>query len=302
MLKNQFLLPAYANPIPLHNAKNPVAYVDISTNGYHARTSHILSATLTREVEGSWTEYRFAAEDGIESDDYSILEMLMLCLEKAGTIYTFYGTSFLIPFLTEKCRLYRIPNGLSSPDHIDLAALLRPLYTFLHLPSRRMEDYLAVLPDPSSIPPVVALTHLLPYLSILHGKGHVIEIRSDSDGSHIYIDLQLDEAVPSAVSYRAGNMSLHCEQSKATLCATVEDGCIRLYFDTPADYVFLPIEGYAVHRSVASSLPADRAVRCTYDTCYTRIDPNKVTQNADHMETFLRSAFTYIRRTCGLYS
>ena len=301
MLETRICLQKNEAPLRLPGAEEPFVLAGITTDGYYRRRSKILNAEfILEDPDGSFELVRYEDDDGEESAEYSILEKLISCLHDKSTFFTFGGMSFLVPFVSAKCRLYGLPDPFEGKKHVDMSALFRPLYTFLRLPSRRMEDYLKHC-GKEDAPALSKLTRLLPFLDLLEGRVTAEGVCADPEKNSVVFTMRMIMPVPEKLVFRAGSLILSAEGETALLSSRLFDGKIRMYYDDPGDYLFLPEEGFAVHRSVGCFLPKERVKHCTYDTCFTLVSPDPVLQGgADAQEKYLLSVFTYFRRACGV--
>ena len=279
------------------HAPKDAFFCHLQADGHYWRTANILSASVLSYTGSQWQEVTFLAEEGREEDEYSILKALISCPVEGRTLYTFNGTSFLIPFLTAKCKAYDLPFPLGDLAHADLAEYLRPLYSLLSLPSCRLADYLAFLRIPEDREPfadsLLALTSLFAYRDALWAEQAE---RSEILSEGLAVTFPLRSPVPAPATYRTGTLTLRLTGQTGILLSSVKDEKIRRYFDTPKDYLFVPSEDTAMHRSVASLLPKERTVPCTYENCYIKVPASRIAQDPDAADTYLRSSLALIRR------
>ena len=306
-------------PHPLAGDPENTFYLNIEADGHFWRTSPILSAVLTVRENGKYISHLFEADPAVESDEFELLSSLVPILPRKGIFYTFNGTSFVLPFLEKKLKAYVLENPLTGLEHRDLYRILKPLYYYLRLPSRRMSDYLEVIntgslkpelpaensPQESQEYALPALTHLLPYL-VFPGndlipdtfRPEITDVTRDDE--HVYFICRLPYKVPKKASFTAGPYYLIADGEKLSCSVQVENETIRRYFPDYENYRYLPMEGYAIHRSVASFVPKERQIQAERDTCFIKVKltdqflTDRATQKA-----YLESVRTYIRGTIG---
>ncbi len=273
-------------------------FCHIESDGHYWRTSSVQKAAVVLMRCGKWEKRLYAAEPQREEDEYSILKALISCPDKNETLCSFGGTAFLLPYLRAKCKAYGLDDPFDAMEHMDLAEYLRPLYTLLGLPSRRLADYLAWLGlDPAHTDGGDSLTALVPYLAyrsaLLSARPETVEMLPEGPA----VRLALPFPVPKAASYRAGSLVLRLSGSEGTLFGAAPDGRIRLYYDDPENYLFVSAEGTAMHRSVASVLPKDRTEPCTYETCYTKIPASALPASDGNLARWTSSSLTFLQRS-----
>lgn len=57
---------------------------------------------------------------------------------------------------------------------------------------------------------------------------------------------------------------------KATITVPTAVETLKLYFDNPSDYYYLPAEDYAVHKSIGKFVHKDHRIKATRDNCYVK--------------------------------
>ena len=296
------ILPCHPEPHPLAGDPSSVWFLDLSADGHYWRTSSILSATCIVYEDGAYRKHAFAADPSREEDEYELLKELVPLLRGDGIFYTFNGTSFVLPYLGRKLKAYDLPNPLDGAKHRDLYRILKPLYYMLRLPSRRMSDYIPFSGFSEFYDDALpALTHLLPYLvfpgdDILPEEAVPHFEKMTKEDPYLYMTISLPYPVPKKISYAAGPYYLIADEDRITCSVRMENGTVRRYYPDYHNYAYLPEEGYAVHRSVASFMPKDRQIPATWDNCFTRIAvTDDFLANKEMQEAYLDSIRSLIR-------
>ena len=286
-LKNEF--------VPLLCNKE-IFYCSMDSDGHYWRTTSIKSFKVVYFDE-SWKKRTWVADPSVESDEYSILESLVSCLENAKIICTFHGTSSMIPYLSSKLKAYDLDLDLQCIEHIDLDPYLRPLYSLCHLPSRRMVDYMTFLGFSEGTydeaDAVSSMTNLFSYRNAVLNSAPGSASTYDNN---LVIDAASPMPVQKQVNFNAGPFTIRFSDNRLLLISQIKDGTVKLFYDDISSYVYLPSEDQAVPKSIAERLPADRISKCTYDNCYTRVDPSVVISNEANIKTYFASSMTYIKR------
>ena len=314
--------------IPEENLPDPslddanTAFVEWTTDGYFWRTSRVLSCTVVAPEDGVLLRRQWIADPDVESDEYSILDGFAHCPLPVTRFVTFHGTSFLLPYMKKKLRAYDLPDPLAELSHIDLYTQFKPLSRFLSLPSRRLADHLSFL-GAEDIPEgerITRITQLIPYLGFL-GYGDPSDDfgidRSDDasvrgeenafplpdcrrEGDLLVFTFPLKNAVPKPLHFRSGIYHVLLSGESGTITAAFDQsGRLRRYFLNPADYVYLPFEGYAIPRHLTASLPKDRTEPCTLDTCYSLFTPGEsFCEKPEQVQAYVNSVLVYLRGIC----
>lgn len=269
--------------------------LDIQTTTRFWRTSQILSAEIITEDSGMARCIRFMAEK--EADEYDILLELSALIRKTDHIYTFNGRSFDLPHLKKKYEAYRIKSPFDSSSHTDLLWELKKYDSYLSLPSHRLTDYYALVslePFPDS--EVWAAYEILPLLSLrsfTEGNFNVREIRTTDSGSAVCFVLDCD--LPCRIYAETEFFEISGDREKGTITAKLDHGNLRMYHTDYSNYVFLPLEGYAVHKTLASYIASSRKVAADRESCYSFIPfHKKFTENPEKVKKYLLSVLRFI--------
>lgn len=86
------------------------------------------------------------------------------------------------------------------------------------------------------------------------------------------------------------------EGEAAALRVRVREGCVRLYFPDFQHYDYLPLEGYAVHKSVSQGVAADRKQPATRETCFSLVPVKTILENPKAALTLARNAVGFLAK------
>lgn len=111
------------------------------------------------------------------------------------------------------------------------------------------------------------LTVLLDLLDFM--KGGFTAGSAISDPDCLTISLTPDQPLPLSLSVSDGPFNLDIRPEGARVTAALFSGRLRRYFTNVADYDYLPLEGYAVHRSVSAYVGRSRKEKAVRDNCFT---------------------------------
>lgn len=126
-----------------------------------------------------------------------------------------------------------------------------------------------------------ALCTLLPlynYLLFFHG-AYTIASANISDGSTLYLRLKPENYLPAPVSYAAFDSRLSVTASEVLLQTQIHPQGLRYYYTDIKNYVYLPEEDYALHKSMTAYIDKAHWQKARLENCYTWFSPD---------DTFLR--------------
>ena len=269
--------------------------LDIQTSTRFWKTSVLLEASIIAVESDYASETGFQTEK--ESDEYDILIELSSLLGGYEHIYTFNGRSFDIPHLKKKYSAYRTGSPFEKMSHTDLYSELRKYDSFFPITSHRLRDYYMLvngnrLPDSEAW----AIYEILPLLRIrdfLTGAFEVGEIRYD-DTEH-KAEFILTCNLPCNIRCISDFFTITGEGKEAVISVRTEEGNMRMYHKDYRNYVYLPKEGYAVHKSIGAYIASSRKTAAEKNNCYTYVAFNEnLTADSDKVKRYLLSVLEYL--------
>ena len=288
--------------------------LDIAATGRYWRTSQIETITLITAASAPF-EITMGLEK--EADEYDMLLSLGELLENAREIITFNGTAFDLPQIRHKLAAYGMRDPLVGKEFRDLFLEYRPLAGILGLPSRRLADYAAFFGSEDGGTDARRTLRLLAFdafLDLLDGHFSLRDAASDrtpaaiplddgtaaaaSDGSPsvLYYTLSLRRVFPGRISIHDGIYHLIVERDTARISVHLRDGRIRCYHTDTENYDYLPLEGYAIHRSMSAYVDKTRKEKAVRENCFHLIAYSiSFLSDRPLIETYLRSALQYLR-------
>lgn len=118
---------------------------DIETTGFSAaRTSLYLIGCAARKENLLIVDQFFAETPADESD---VLHAFLDYLQNFDTIITFNGIGFDIPYLTNKCQKYKIPEPFSAYEYVDIYKMIsgfRFLFALPNLKQKTVEQFIGL--------------------------------------------------------------------------------------------------------------------------------------------------------------
>ncbi len=250
------------------------AVLDITATGRYWRSSRLEQISLivyddskSNLNETIWHEVIWTSEK--ESDEYDMLTELAAALSGIRKIITFNGNSFDIPHLKRKYEAYGMEDPFYQKDYRDLYLEYRELYVILGLPSRKLNDYaefLKLKPELSDAEKTLAIMQLDSIRSFLDGNWQFEEAWRDHD--LLCYRLQVSDAFPVRISFHDAVYHVILEDRSAYISVQIIDETIRRYYTDISQYVYLPMEGYAIHKSMASFVAKEHKEKAVRENCF----------------------------------
>ena len=302
------------------------AILDITASGRYFRTSRLLRIDLIRRNESRHNESR-RNESGVrliswiseqESDEYEMLTALSDALDSIRRIITFNGNAFDLPHLHQKYKAFDLMDPLQGKQYLDLMLRLKPISRFLALPSGKLADFAGFLhlaqPDASdeasfrfhpgaedkheaSTPNDALYTlecmSLLHYADFLDQGARIREVTTDEE--RVIFRLQYPDGFPVGFSVHDSGFHLRfSEDGTVLLSSRICNGSIRYYHTDVKNYWYLPLEGYAIHKSAAQYVDKSRREKAVRENCYHLVPVSPAfLQDPAMLEGYLKSVLAY---------
>lgn len=236
------------------------------------------------------------------SDEYELLYRFSNFIETFDLIYHYNGDQFDLPFLTKRMSHYKIT--MPKVNSIDFIKAIRPFKKTLKLPNLKLKTIEAYFSyereDPFTGGDLIKTYHsykdnaderLLKVL-LLHNHEDLLGLKKIIDQSPFLnflndikngnLDIQLEVSSIENGFYMASfavpcDMDLSIEHELfittvsdkiLTLKMPTQAETLKLYFDTPTDYYYLPAEDYAIHKSIGKYVHKDHRIKATKENCY----------------------------------
>ena len=302
------------------------AILDITASGRYFRTSRLLRIDLIRRNESRHNESR-RNESGVrliswiseqESDEYEMLTALSDALDSIRRIITFNGNAFDLPHLHQKYKAFDLMDPLQGKQYLDLMLRLKPISRFLALPSGKLADFAGFLhlaqPDASdeasfrfhpgaedkheaSTPNDALYTlecmSLLHYADFLDQGARIREVTTDEE--RVIFRLHYPDGFPVGFSVHDSGFHLRfSEDGTVLLSSRICNGSIRYYHTDVKNYWYLPLEGYAIHKSAAQYVDKSRREKAVRENCYHLVPVSPAfLQDPAMLEGYLKSVLAY---------
>lgn len=266
-----------------------------------------------------------------ESDEYEMLTALSDALDRIRRIITFNGNAFDLPHLHQKYRAYGLTDPLQGKQYLDLMLRLKPISRFLALPSGKLADFAGflhlvqpdssdqMLPQPAqqdtsdeasfrfhpgaedkhetSTPNDALYTlecmSLLHYADFLDQGAEIREVTTDEE--RVIFRLHYPDGFPAGLSVHDSGFHLRfSEDGTVLLSSRIYNGSLRYYHTDVKNYRYLPLEGYAIHKSAAQYVDKSRREKAVRENCYHLVSVSPAfLQDPAMLDGYLKSVLAY---------
>lgn len=149
----------------------------------------------------------------------------------------------------------------------------------------------APLPEKSGSAPVPERPGSAP---VSERPGGTCPSAAPASGELLYT-LELSVPFPGKLSIRDGIYTLHIEGGRARILIPFTDGKVRVYHTDVKNYVWLPVEGYAVHKSVGRFVDSRYKEKAVRENCFHLVSYSEDFLNSpEWIQSFLSSVLQYL--------
>lgn len=268
--------------------------LDINTSGRYWRSSQLLELHLMCIKDGQATEYIAVSEK--ESDEYDMLLLLSESISSFDTVITFNGNAFDLPHLKHKYDAYALPDPFLKKAFRDLFSEYREYAHLLGLPSRKLDDYAAYAGAPIASSDAVKTLYTLSLDSLTSlFDGNWKLIHSASEDGYLYYTLSVDLPFPKRISLHDQIYHMIAENREIRLSVKITDGKIRKYYTDIKNYVYLPLEGFAIHKSMASFVEKSHKEKAVRENCFSLVAySDRFLNDTELIRSYISSVLQYL--------
>lgn len=279
-----------------------ILYFDIETTGLSAGRSDLYMIGYGEYKNGSWTTTLLFNDDGTSEPE--LLERLLAIAAEHSCLVTYNGDTFDIPYINEKFRQFGIHSDISSMTSIDLYRIIRRYKGLLSISSARQKDIEALVRFKRNT--FISGGDLIAeYRQYLQGlsSGHIDAGLSEEllvhnhddirglisitgfarlphiadastltdvscDGTYVYYGCRTPQ-LPCRISAASSGVVLSADGSRLTVRVPVVSAAMKYFFKNYKDYYYLPMEGTAIHKSVAAYVDSGHKEKATRNTAFT---------------------------------
>ena len=120
-------------------------FIDIETTGFTAKSSSLYLIGAAYFYSGCWHIKQWFAEN--YNDEQSVLNDFFSFAADYTHLVHFNGNNFDLPYLLQKCEMYKLPHNFDKFEGIDIYKRISPYKSFLHTPNckqKTLEELLGI--------------------------------------------------------------------------------------------------------------------------------------------------------------
>ena len=120
-------------------------FIDIETTGFTAKSSSLYLIGAAYFYSGCWHIKQWFAEN--YNDEQSVLNDFFSFTRDYTHLVHFNGNNFDLPYLLQKCEMYKLPHNFDKFEGIDIYKRISPYKSFLHTPNckqKTLEELLGI--------------------------------------------------------------------------------------------------------------------------------------------------------------
>ena len=120
-------------------------FIDIETTGFTARSSSLYLIGAAYFYSGCWHIKQWFAEN--YNSEQSVLNDFFSFAADYTHLVHFNGNNFDLPYLLQKCEMYKLPHNFDGFEGIDIYKRISPYKFFLHTPNckqKTLEELLGI--------------------------------------------------------------------------------------------------------------------------------------------------------------
>ena len=289
-------------PVEALGDPNKLLIFDIETTGLSSSNSSLyMTAALTLEPNNYILTQWFADD---MSDEQEMLKDFFSYLSSFDTVISYNGDTFDIPYIKSCALSYHMLSPLDDKKSLDLYKLIRKhrkIFPLDKLNQKSIERFTGLvrkdkftggelidvyksylLSKDSSLldklllhnkEDVVGLSHILcmlSYIDCINGAFDCDNAIVDDD--NLKITSSLKNKVPSPVHLSLKPVCIDIADRLLTATVELFEGSCKFFFEDYKSYYYLPLEDYAIHKSVGMFVDKSARVKATAKTAYTKKD------------------------------
>ena len=289
-------------PVEALGDPNKLLIFDIETTGLSSSNSSLyMIAALTLEPNNYILTQWFADD---MSDEQKMLKDFFCYLSDFDTVISYNGDTFDIPYIKSCALSYHMLSPLDDKKSLDLYKLIRKhrkIFPLDKLNQKSIERFTGLvrkdkftggelidvyksylLNKDSSLldklllhnkEDVVGLSHILCMLSYIDCINGDFDFNNISTaGDKLEITFSLKSKVPSPVHLSLKPISITLSGTLLTVASELYEGTCKFFFEDYKSYYYLPLEDYAIHKSIGMFVDKSARVKATAKTAYTKKD------------------------------
>ena len=298
----------YAHILALPSFFEDCCYIDIETTGFNRNRHMIYLIGLIFKIKDSFVLRQYLCEKN--ADEYELLYRLNNEVSHFKYLIHYNGQSFDLPFIQARLALYNIPEQISRCQSIDYYQALKPFKNFLKTDDLKLKTVEKILGfkryDPFNGGELIEIYHTYTRGNIKLEPTLLLHNEEDMMGLYllnafypffsIYFSEKTEEHFLEIISENmdgyASNLRCSCPLPKSNLyymfkhqtpygyieclnnqlaCSLpIYSGTLKYYYSDYKNYYYLPVEDYAIHKSVANYVHRDYRQKANKYTAYVK--------------------------------
>lgn len=299
-------------------------FLDIETTGLSARTASLYMVGVVFKEGEDWRCRQWFADR--QREEQEVLSSCAAFLKPWQTLVHFNGTTFDLPFLRACAKQYHMELGIDKKESLDLYSCLRPMGAFLGMKQMKQKSFeervglhradrytggelievyktyektpteearrLLLLHNRDDLAGMLSVASMLAYEKILRQPLALTEV-SEKDGQALIVLHSDAAAVPASAKTANAECEISVEDSRVSVRVLMKNGAVRYYFPDYQNYVYLPQEDRAVHKSVGVYVDSHFRQKAAYETAYQWVSFRLLCQDARQMESYVHRLFEH---------
>ena len=204
---------------------------------------------------------------------------------------------FLLKFPNYKQKTIESFLNIKRDDIFSGGELINVYEEYLHTHHEKHENTL-LLHNFEDVTGMLDILPILTYIEILNGAYSIQDVTiqpytsyEGTAGKEMVISLKNDFAVPNRVSHQCKDVYITMNKETTRIRVPIFEGELKFFYPNYKDYLYLPKEDMAVHKSVASFVDKEYREKATASNCYTK----KESQFLPQFDAVMNPIF---RQTC----
>lgn len=309
----------------------PTNYIlfDIETTGLKKETTLLYLIGYIYFENHSWNFVQLFNDDG--NSEKEILVHFFSILHHDSYLVHYNGLRFDIPYIDYKRKFYQLNGTLHNFSQLDLYREFSRLKNILMLDGRKQKDleeyfglsrndkfsggelipiYYSYLKteDPRALSLLLLhneedvlglfslLEDFLPYHALEQELYSIENLKKKENSLSISFSLSL--ALPKQLRRKKDGIYLQIERAQGNFSISMPRQELKFFYPNYKEYYYLPMEDYALHKSIAQFVEKDHKKKATAKTCYQK----KVGEFLPIYKTFPRENLAHLEQFRQDYS
>ena len=285
-----------------------VCFFDIETTGFSAEHTKLYLIGCCTIKNNKLHIIQWFNDDG--NSEASLIRSFMDYISNYKFLLHYNGDGFDKPYIEKKCATFGIKNKIPKLTNIDLYKKLKPFKNFLHFDNLKLKtveqfigisrddkytggelipvynDYLKhhskqafdllMLHNFEDLENLVQCFALLTLMNLTTGNFELTNL-SVKDNNLCFF-LMLPTSMPKRVVYSKKGIVISIYKTSVTVSVPIIEDTLKMFYDNPTEYYYLPAEDVAIHKSVATYVDKSFREQAKRENCYCNVQGIFVTQ------------------------